>query len=91
MSRPGTPNYPSLDRPILAPLTPEQIAHREKTRPRSYDLADADECARLLREAAGYAKTSLHYGTDDEGRRYASDALNRAFKLGYRLVPPVST
>jgi hypothetical protein len=73
---------------LLAPLTPEQIANRERTRPRTYDLTDPDECARLLRETAGYAQVSLHYGTDDEGRRYASEALNRALKLGYRLVPP---
>jgi hypothetical protein len=76
---------------MLPPLTPEQIAHRERTRPRSYDLSDPDECARLLRETAGYAKTSLHYGTDDEGRRYASDALSRALRMGYRLVPPAAT
>lgn len=71
-------------------ITAEQMAHLEKTRPRTFDLTDPDECARLLRETAGYAKTSLHYGTDDEGRLYASDALQRALKAGYRLVPPVA-
>jgi hypothetical protein len=76
---------------LLAPLTPEQIAHRERTRPRTYDLTDPDECGRLLRETAGYAKVSLHYGTDNEGRRYASEALERALRMGYRLVPPSTT
>ena len=76
---------------MLAPLTPEQIAQRERTRPRTYDLSDPDECARLFRETVGYAATSLHYGTDDEGRRYASEALNRALRAGYRLVPPAES
>ena len=64
---------------------------REKNRPRTFDLSDPDECARLLRESAGFAKTSLHYGTDDAGRSYASDALQRALRAGFRLVPPATT
>lgn len=74
----------------MKPLTAEEIAHREKTRPRPYDLSDPDELNRLLSETIGYARVSLYKkdGTDLEGRRYAYEALDRAFKAGLRLCLP---
>lgn len=75
----------------LRVMTPEEIEHREKTCPRSYDLSLQEDRDRLLRETAGYAKVSLHHGTDDDGRRYASEALDRALRMGFRLVPPSVT
>lgn len=70
-------------------LTAEELEHREKTRPRSFDLSNPDERDRLLRETIGYARVSLHGrdGTDWEGRRYACEALERAFRTGFRLLP----
>jgi hypothetical protein len=67
-------------------LTAAEIEQREKTRPRSYDLSDPVERERLLRETVGYARVGLKYGTDTEGRRYAFGALERAFRLGFRLT-----
>ncbi len=51
-------------------------------RPRPYNLANADDRARLLRETLGYARVSLHHGTDTKGRRYAYDALKAALDAG---------
>jgi len=65
-----------------------EIERNEKTRPRSYDLSDPAERERLLRETVGYARVGLKYGTDTEGRRYAFEALERAFRLGFRLTLP---
>ena len=61
---------------------------RERLRPRPFDLSDEAELFRLLHEVAGYAQVSLHHGTDRPGREFAADALSRAIKLGFRLVPP---
>jgi hypothetical protein len=68
--------------------TAAEIEQDEKRRPRSYDLSDPAERERLLRETVGYAMVGLKYGTDTEGRRYAYEALNRAFCLGFRLTLP---
>lgn len=65
--------------------------HRERMKPRPFDLNDASELSRLLHETAGYARVSLHHGTDRPGREFASDALSLAVKLGYRLVPPTAS
>jgi len=68
--------------------TAAEIEHNEKTRPRTYDLSDQADRARLLRETVGYAMVGLRYGTDTEGRRYAFEALERALRLGFRLTLP---
>ena len=46
-------------------------------KPRAYDLADAGEVDRLLREVAGYLETCRrqHHGTDFQGRMFAADAM----------------
>ena len=44
-------------------------------KPRPYDLSRPEEIARLFREVHGYLQTSLHNGTDLDGRRYALDAM----------------
>lgn len=74
----------------LKALTPEEIAYREKTRPRSYDLSDHDELRRLLVETIGYARVSYNRqdGTDREGRLFALEALDRAHRLGFVIAPP---
>lgn len=56
--------------------------------PRPYELSDPDEATRLLQETHGYAITSRHQGTDNDGRRYAIEALSRAINAGWTLVPP---
>lgn len=71
-------------------LSPKTEALFAATRPRQFDLTDEDERERLLRETVEYAKVSLHYGTDDEGRRLAYGALRNAFASGYRLVKMAS-
>lgn len=68
--------------------TAAEIERDEKERPRTFDLSDPNERERLLRETVGYAKVGLKYGTDSEGRRYAFAALERAFRLGFRLTLP---
>lgn len=77
------------------PLSQQSIdslnEQRERLRPRPFDLSDAAELDRLLRETAGYARVSLHHGTDRPGREFASDALSRAVRMGYRLVPPAAS
>ena len=68
--------------------TDEELAKLEKSRPRSYDLSDEAERERLLREVVGHMRVSLFHGTGDyEGRKYAYDALARAFRVGFRLKP----
>jgi hypothetical protein len=73
---------------VFTPHSAEELERREHMRPRTFDLSRPDECERLMRETVGYAKVSLHYSTDDEGRRYACEALERALRAGFRLVPP---
>jgi hypothetical protein len=55
-------------------------------RPRPFIITDPAERDRLLRESIGYAKVSLHHGTDRPGREYAAEALADAYRRGYRLV-----
>ena len=63
-------------------------AFHERTRPRPYDLSDPAEVARLLREVVGYMRTSLHHGTDTDGRRHALTALQQIERDGWRLSAP---
>jgi hypothetical protein len=70
----------------MADPTPPPAANR----PRSYDLREPAELARLLRETLGYAQVSLFKkdGTDLVGREWAFIALRNAVDRGYKLVPP---
>lgn len=56
--------------------------------PKPFDLEIPGERARLLREVGNYLKTSsfYHRGTDQDGRRYAGEALLKALRLGYVLA-----
>jgi len=45
--------------------------------PEPYDLSDPDEVKRLFSELVGYMKVSLNHGTDNEGRKYALEALEK--------------
>jgi hypothetical protein len=62
----------------------------QDNKPRSFDLTDESERARLLRETVGYALVSLSMrdGTDFSGREWAYIALRNAVAAGYTLVPP---
>jgi hypothetical protein len=71
-------------------LTEAQRESFDRDRPRPFNLSDAAERERLMRETLGYARVSLHKkdGTDLTGREFAHDALKHALMMGYRLVPP---
>lgn len=60
----------------------------DPTKARPYDLTDAAERHRLLRETVGYARVSLVRGdgTDAPGREFAYAALRKALDAGYELV-----
>lgn len=55
----------------------------DDNRPRSYNLDDASEIARLYRELRGYIATCVkqHHGTDYDGRRHAFEALEKLCDL----------
>lgn len=67
-----------------SPQQPPELLNR----PRSYDLKDPAEVARLLREVRGYLHTSRNDGTDQSGRVFALAALTEALKAGWTLTPP---
>jgi hypothetical protein len=75
---------------MLKPMTDAEVSRREANKPRSFDITDEAERARLMRETLGYAMVSLHKkdGTDLEGREWAYTALRNALAAGYKLVPP---
>ena len=76
----------------MLPMTDEEVSRREANKPRSFDLTDEADLARLLRETVGYARVSLiqKYGTDLVGREWAYYALRNALDRGYKLVPPTA-
>ena len=76
----------------MLPKTDEEVSRRETNKPRSFDITDEAELARLLRETVGYARVSLHKndGTDLVGREWAYTALRNALDRGYKLVPPTA-
>lgn len=50
-----------------------------KFAPRPYDLTQAAELIRLLRECRGYLHTCRrdHHGTDFQGRQFAMEAIDK--------------
>ena len=62
----------------------------DANKPRAYDLSDASDRDRLMRETIIYAQVSLYQrdGTDLKGRRFALDALRTAYAAGLKLVLP---